>query len=78
MEKSKETPVKVERTRKPVIDTSIPKPTIRSDTETINIYMDLLRKTPDMPLFTDMFEVTAWLDKIYRPFLQAVRHEVPK
>ena len=77
MEKPEKTPVKVERTRKP-LTAEEPRPTLRSDAETIKIYMDLLLDTPDMPSFTSMEEVTKWLDKVYRPYLQAVRHEVPK
>ena len=75
MEKPEKTPIKVERTRKPI---SIEPPTLRNDTESIKVYQDLLHQTPDMPIFNNLEEVTTWLDKVYRPFLQAVRHELPK
>lgn len=53
------------------------KPTLRSDTETINIYMDLLRRAPFAPNFSNMEEVVLWLDNKYNKWLREVRHEVP-
>ena len=77
MATNEKTATKTERTRKSV-STEEMKPTIRSDVETIKIYQGLLNQAPDMPIFNSMEEVTTWLDKAYRPFLQAVRHELPK
>ncbi len=76
MEKPEATPHKSARVRETIVQ--VPKPALRSDTETINIQMELLRQAPDMPILSNMNEVTEWLDKVYRPYLQAVRHEVPK
>lgn len=79
MEKSEEAPVKVERTRRSITRTEeTPKPQLRSDVETLKVYQDILLNAPDMPTFTSMEEVTKWLDNKYRPFLQAIRHEMPK
>ena len=77
MEKPEEASVKIKRTRIQ-IEPDLPKPVIRSDAETVQIYAKLLDSAPETPMLTNMNEVTAWLDQTYRPWLQQVRHELPK
>jgi hypothetical protein len=55
----------------------LPKPTLRSDADTMQIYSTLLDSAPDMPILSTMSEVTTWLDNVYRPWLNKVRHELP-
>ena len=70
------TSVKATRVREKVVEA--PKPVLRSDTDSMKIYQDLLTKAPDMPYFASMNEVTEWLDRVYRPWSNQVRSEVPK
>ncbi len=74
MEKPEATTRKSPRVRETVVEPV--KPVLRSDAETINIYMDLLQRAPATPFLTTMEETTVWLDK-YNRWLREVRHEVP-
>ena len=76
MEKPEKTLAKPTRVRDSIVET--PKPVLRSDFETIRVYAELLNSAPDMPFFTNMNEVTAWLDNNYNKWLRQVRSELPK
>ena len=52
-------------------------PKIRSDAETVPILLKLLMEAPGIPCFNEMKEVTSWIDKTYRPWINKARLEAP-